>query len=210
MRNKLSPWRHAKIIIGDRPKRDLSAIKEAIAPYLAEPIYDVEISIYTNILTCDIKEALLEMEHEGTVRRAPYGYWVKIEPKEAKDIFLAETDRSQPQPLEQEEQPLEMPLTQRSPQLPSKESSISTRSYRRKGKGKGSLLWRETNKTRKTPTKQLYFEWQLGEFRGCTYVRSHLKNLIVKLNQEKRPVVEILGHLTYNPKVKEFFNGLYN
>jgi hypothetical protein len=481
MVRKTSPWRHAKIATGEKTKRDLSAIKAAIAPYLAKPIYDVEISIHTGILTCEIKMALLEMEKEGTARRAPYGYWVEVDKKSV----LGETDRWQPhhfgdlphvadgdqltifyeskeppepddysklqefeeayalweinsnystsaqelgqgfqqpqlksenltsedfakstkdtetscdrvshmqsylrisettgsgdsvtsktptssqllhhanpsqskeeeeQPqtretvsqksserspsinpgtsslkmspdslaqdtrqnqggitwtgyynksmkaglmlngsvlaqdtlaapskdstsfwldspnalsspggkrppgmsrlenqlkklgilktgealnpevlealyslplgwtdpseylpavdlLEQEEQRLETPSTQRSPQLVYEESSTSTRCYRRKGQGSGALLWRTTNKTRKNPTEQLYFEWELGEVRGCTYVRSHLTNLIVRLNQEKRPVIEILAYLDYNPKVKEVLNDLCN
>ncbi len=38
--------------------------------------------------------------------------------------------------------------------------------------------------------------------RGKTYVRSHLKEQVIALNEAKVPVTEILELLTYNPKVK--------
>ncbi|GAX45871.1 hypothetical protein NIES4075_68920 [Tolypothrix sp. NIES-4075] len=37
--------------------------------------------------------------------------------------------------------------------------------------------------------------------RGKTYVRSHLKERVIELNEAKVPVTEILKLLTYNPKV---------
>lgn len=49
--------------------------------------------------------------------------------------------------------------------------------------------------------KQLYFEWEYRGMRGKTYVRSHLKERVIQLNEAKVPVTEILKLLTYNPKV---------
>ncbi len=74
---------------------------------------------------------------------------------------------------------------------------------RKHGEGSGNLSWgyANANSTKKKPIKQLYFEWEYGGIRGKTYVRSHLRDRVIGLNEAKVPVVEILELLTYNPKV---------
>ncbi|MEB3219937.1 MAG: hypothetical protein VKN72_27370 [Nostocales cyanobacterium 94392] len=75
--------------------------------------------------------------------------------------------------------------------------------HRKPGEGSGNLSWgyANANSTKKKPVKQLYFEWEYGGKRGKTYVRSHLKEQVISLNEAKVPVIEILKLLTYNPKV---------
>jgi hypothetical protein len=75
--------------------------------------------------------------------------------------------------------------------------------HRKYGEGSGNLSWgyANANSTKKKPIKQLYFEWEYKGMRGKTYVRSHLKERVIELNEAKVPVTEILKLLTYNPKV---------
>ncbi len=82
--------------------------------------------------------------------------------------------------------------------------SISPSTHRKHGEGSGNLSWgyANANSTKKKPIKQLYFEWEYGGMRGKTYVRSHLKEQVIALNEAKVPVTDILGLLVYNPKVK--------
>ncbi len=82
--------------------------------------------------------------------------------------------------------------------------SISPSTHRKHGEGSGNLSWgyANANSTKKKPIKQLYFEWEYGGMRGKTYVRSHLKERVIALNEAKVPVTDILELLTYNPKVK--------
>ena len=81
--------------------------------------------------------------------------------------------------------------------------SASPSTHRKPGEGSGNLSWgyANANSTKKKPIKQLYFEWEYGGKRGKTYVRSHLKEQVISLNEAKVPVIEILKLLTYNPKV---------
>jgi phage N-6-adenine-methyltransferase len=76
--------------------------------------------------------------------------------------------------------------------------------HRKYGEGSGNLSWgyANANSSKKKPIKQLYFEWEYGGVRGKTYVRSHLKEQVIEMNEAKIPVVEILELLKYNPKVK--------
>ena len=82
--------------------------------------------------------------------------------------------------------------------------SNSPSTQRKHGEGSGNLSWgyANANSAKKKPIKQLYFEWEYGGVRGKTYVRSHLKERVIELNEAKVPVTEILKLLTYNPKVK--------
>jgi phage N-6-adenine-methyltransferase len=82
--------------------------------------------------------------------------------------------------------------------------SNSPSTQRKHGEGSGNLSWgyANANSGKKKPIKQLYFEWEYGGVRGKTYVRSHLKERVIELNEAKVPVTEILKLLTYNPKVK--------
>ena len=75
--------------------------------------------------------------------------------------------------------------------------------HRKYGEGSGNLSWgyANANSTKKKPIKQLYFEWEYKGMRGKTYLRSHLKERVISLNEAKVPVIEILKLLTYNPKV---------
>ncbi|NJO65180.1 MAG: hypothetical protein HC836_45865 [Richelia sp. RM2_1_2] len=81
--------------------------------------------------------------------------------------------------------------------------SNSPSTHRKHGEGSGNLSWgyANANSTKKKPTKQLYFEWEYGGKRGKTYVRSHLKEQVISMNEAKVPVIQILKILTYNPKV---------
>ncbi|WP_089131305.1 hypothetical protein [Tolypothrix sp. NIES-4075] len=81
--------------------------------------------------------------------------------------------------------------------------NIRQTSNRGSGSGSGNLSWgyANANSTKKKPIKQLYFEWEYRGMRGKTYVRSHLKERVIELNEAKVPVTEILKLLTYNPKV---------
>ncbi|NJN13860.1 MAG: hypothetical protein HC815_40700 [Richelia sp. RM1_1_1] len=81
--------------------------------------------------------------------------------------------------------------------------SNSPSTYRKHGEGSGNLYWgyANANSTKKKPIKQLYFEWEYGGKRGKTYVRSHLKEQVISMNEAKVPVIQILKILTYNPKV---------
>ncbi|BAZ19006.1 hypothetical protein NIES4071_108910 (plasmid) [Calothrix sp. NIES-4071] len=81
--------------------------------------------------------------------------------------------------------------------------TISPSTHRKHGEGSGNLSWgyANANSKKKKPIKQLYFEWEYGGMRGKTYVRAHLKEEVIALNDAKAPVVEILELLTYNPKV---------
>ena len=76
--------------------------------------------------------------------------------------------------------------------------------YRKHGEGSGNLFWgyANANSSKKKPVKQLYFEWEYRGNRGKTYVRSHLKERVISLNEAKVSVIKILKLLTYNPKVK--------
>ena len=80
----------------------------------------------------------------------------------------------------------------------------SPNTYRKRGEGSGNISWgyANANSTKKKPVKQLYFEWEYRGKRGKTYVRSHLKEQVISMNEAKVPVVEILKLLTYNPKVR--------
>jgi hypothetical protein len=84
---------------------------------------------------------------------------------------------------------------------------ISPSTHRKHGEGSGNISWgyANANSSKKKPIKQLYFEWEYGGVRGKTYVRSHLKERVIALNEAKVPVTEILKLLTYNPKVKRAF-----
>ncbi|MEA5596827.1 hypothetical protein [Rivularia sp. UHCC 0363] len=81
--------------------------------------------------------------------------------------------------------------------------SASPSTHRKPGEGSGNLSWgyANANSTKKKPIKQLYFEWEYGGKRGKTYVRSHLREKVISMNEAKVPVIEILKLLTYNPKV---------
>ncbi len=81
--------------------------------------------------------------------------------------------------------------------------SISPSTQRKHGSGSGNLSWgyANANSIKKKPIKQLYFEWEYGGVRGKTYVRSHLRERVIKMNEAKLPVREILELLTYNPRV---------
>ncbi|BAY86047.1 C-5 cytosine-specific DNA methylase [Calothrix parasitica NIES-267] len=81
--------------------------------------------------------------------------------------------------------------------------SHSPSTYRKRGEGSGNISWgyANANSTKKKPIKQLYFEWEYRSKRGKTYVRSHLKEQVISMNEAKVPVIEILKLLTYNPKV---------
>ncbi|NJM19747.1 MAG: hypothetical protein HC907_14115 [Richelia sp. SM1_7_0] len=81
--------------------------------------------------------------------------------------------------------------------------SNSPSTHRKHGEGSGNLYWgyANANSIKKKPIKQLYFEWEYGGNRGKTYVRSHLKEQVISMNEAKVPVIEILKLLTYNPKV---------
>ncbi|MGB3651960.1 MAG: hypothetical protein WBA41_12220 [Rivularia sp. (in: cyanobacteria)] len=80
---------------------------------------------------------------------------------------------------------------------------IPPSTYRKRGEDSGNISWgyANANSTKKKPVKQLYFEWEYRGKRGKTYVRSHLKEQVISLNQAKAPVIEILKLLTYNSKV---------
>jgi len=82
-------------------------------------------------------------------------------------------------------------------------SPIPPSTHRKPGEGSGNLSWgyANANSTKKKPIKQLYFEWEYGGKRGKTYVRSHLKEQVISMNEAKVPVIQILKILTYNPKV---------
>ncbi|BAZ19061.1 C-5 cytosine-specific DNA methylase (plasmid) [Calothrix sp. NIES-4071] len=79
----------------------------------------------------------------------------------------------------------------------------SPSTHRKHGEGSGNLSWgyANANSMKKKPIKQLYFEWEYGGMRGKTYVRKHVKEEVIALNEAKAPVFEILELLTYNPKV---------
>jgi GIY-YIG catalytic domain len=81
--------------------------------------------------------------------------------------------------------------------------NIRQASDRVKGDGSGNLSWgyANANSNKKKPVKQLYFEWEYGGLRGNTYVRSHLKQQVIEMNEAKIPVVKILELLKYNSKV---------
>ncbi|MEO0843316.1 MAG: DNA N-6-adenine-methyltransferase [Cyanobacteria bacterium J06643_5] len=85
-----------------------------------------------------------------------------------------------------------------------KSLSISPSTHRKHGEGSGNLFWgyANANSSKKKPVKQLYFEWEYRGKRGKTYVRSHLKERVISLNEAKVSVLKILKLLTYNPKVK--------
>jgi len=84
----------------------------------------------------------------------------------------------------------------------------SPSTHRKRGEGSGNISWgyANANSTKKKPVKQLYFEWEYRGKRGKTYVRSHLKEQVISMNETKVPVVEILKLLTYNPKVARSFD----
>ncbi|MCD8489500.1 MAG: hypothetical protein LRZ84_22870 [Desertifilum sp.] len=113
--------------------------------------------------------------------------------------LLAEMER-----LENGVKPSEMPLTPELPQSHYSESSTLTHSRRARGQGTGNLCWGEANANnpKRKPTKQLYFEWEYNGARGKTYVRSQFKERVIRLNDCKAPVKDILALLTYNDKVK--------
>ncbi|MGB6299523.1 MAG: DNA N-6-adenine-methyltransferase [Rivularia sp. (in: cyanobacteria)] len=81
---------------------------------------------------------------------------------------------------------------------------IPPSTHRKHGEGSGNLFWgyANANSSKKKPVKQLYFEWEYKGKRGKTYVRSHLKERVISLNEAKVSVIKILKLLTYNPKVK--------
>ncbi|BAY84608.1 C-5 cytosine-specific DNA methylase [Calothrix parasitica NIES-267] len=85
-----------------------------------------------------------------------------------------------------------------------KSLSISPSTHRKHGEGSGNLFWgyANANSSKKKPVKQLYFEWEYRGKRGKTYVRSHLKERVISLNEAKVSVIKILKLLIYNPKVK--------
>jgi phage N-6-adenine-methyltransferase len=78
--------------------------------------------------------------------------------------------------------------------------TIPRSTHRKHGEGSGNLSWgyANANSKKKKPIKQLYFEWEYGGMRGKTYVRTHLKEEVIALNEAKAPVFEILELLTYN------------
>ena len=69
--------------------------------------------------------------------------------------------------------------------------SLTPVTNRKHGEGSGNLSWgyANANSTKKKPIKQLYFEWEYKGMRGKTYVRSHLKERVISLNEAKVPVI---------------------